>query len=391
MQKTYLYTGLAAGVLLLLIILRGPSETKDQQKDSILWEEDWQVIEYYPGDAAGDSDAPAIRFVREPGLLADEYFVEAPGVNSDLKRVPDPEAGQFIRRRGGATVSNLFRDWRRPKLSGYAELTAERETEFGLDTPEHVLKLYLSPGGEPVVLRGGQKTGGANRMVGSSYGDHSGLVLITGSYLFDRFIQDPFTFREKRILYYPANSFTESISVVNAAGESLSLTQRKGETPDGKPLMIFRREADADGRPAVDLPLNLASPVDAAVKSLMIQNFRDEPLLAKYGGVQELWDAAGKDAAEIKVGIHDGDDYWVKLREVPAAAGDDLVLVRSSATIDGGIDWARRSALENVLKHLPILRGYEPPKPAESQPAAPADGPGSQSGIPFRSAGTEQP
>ena len=154
---------------------------------------------------------------------------------------------------------------------------------------------------------------------------------------------------------------------------------------------MIRREAEADGRPAVDRPRNLASPVDAAVKSLMIQNFRDEPLLAKYGGVQELWDAAGKDAAEIKVGIHDGDDYWVKLREVPAAAGDDLVLVRSSATIDGGIDWARRSALENVLKHLPILRGYEPPKPAESQPAAPADGPGSQSGIPFRSAGTEQP
>lgn len=390
MQKTYLYTGIAAGVLLLLLILWGPSESDDQQRDSILWEENWQVIEYYPGDAAGDSDAPAIRFVREPGLLADDYFVEAPGANSDLKRVPDPDAGQFIRRRGGATVSNLFRDWRRPKLSGYAELTAEREADFGLDAPEHVLKMYKSPGGEPVVLRGGKKTGGANRMVASSYSEHAGLVLITGSYLFDRFIQDPVTFREKRILYYPANSYTESIDVVNSAGESVSLTQRRGETPDGKPLMIFRREAQADGRPAVDLPLNLASPVDAAVKSLMIQNFRDEPLLAKYGDAETLWDAAGQDAAEIKIGIHGGDDYWIKLREVPPATEDDLVLVRSSATIDGGVDWARRSGLENILKHLPILRNYEPPKPAEES-AAPATGSGNQGGIPFRSAGTEQP
>lgn len=402
MQKTYLYTGIAAGVLLLLFILWGPSESEEQQRDSILWLENWEVIEYYPGAPAEDADpqaaaesaafqiadTPSIRFIREPGLLGDEYFVEAPPANSDLTRIPEAKAGAFIRRRGGATVSNLFRDWRRPKLSGYAELSAEREAEFRLDQPEHVLKFYASPGADPIILRGGKKTGGANRMAASNYGDHSELLLIVGSYLFDRFIQDPFTFREKRVLVYPANSFTNSISIVNAEGETLHLTQRRTERPDGGPLMQFRREA-ADGRPAVDLPLNLASPVDGAVKSLMIQNFRDEPLLARYGDPQQLWDAAGKHTARIEIGIEDGEEYWIELREVPAATDDDLVLMRASSTIDQGVDWARRSAMENLLKHVPALRGYEPPK---KQPESPDAGPGSsgsQSGIPFQSAATE--
>ena len=75
MQRFYPHIAAGAGVLILLLILWGPTDGEESARDSIVWQEDWEVIEYYaePGDRY-----PALRLIREPGLVADEFFVEFP-------------------------------------------------------------------------------------------------------------------------------------------------------------------------------------------------------------------------------------------------------------------------------------------------------------------------
>ncbi len=377
MQRFYPHIAAGAGVLILVLILWGPTGGEESSRDSIVWQEDWEVIEYY---ASPDDKYAALRLIREPGLIADEYFVESPATEL-AKAGADESAGdeqdanatdgapEYVRRRGGPTVTNIFRDWRRPKLNAYHQRSPERETEFGLNEPEHIVRFYESSGGDAVELRAGVKSGGANRFVTSSYYDHEGLLLIIGSYLFDKFTQGPFTYREKRILYYPTGSYTGEIRVRNEAGEKLRLTARQEEREQGGPLTLYQRQNEPGSETSVtDIPLNIASPLDAAVKSLMIQRFRDEPEAREFGDAEQLWEQAGKNWAEIDITIAEGDSYWIHLRQAPAVGDEDLVLIRSSVSM--GTDWARRTAVENALRHMQIIGNYIPPEP---EPEIPED------------------
>ncbi|MEQ9365422.1 MAG: hypothetical protein RIF32_14345 [Leptospirales bacterium] len=402
MQRYYPHIAGAAGVLILILILWGPSGGEDSARDSIVWKEDWQVIEYYPNR---DAKYPALRLIREPGLVSDQYFVETPakgpaaattnparhadatvaatngqdatgttsprGSGAAQPAVGDESEPRYVRRRGGPSVTNIFRDWRRPKLNAYHELSPERETEFGLDVPEHVVRFYERPGGAPIELRAGVKSGGANRFAASNYYDHEGLLLIVGSYLFDKFTQGPFTYREKRILYYPTDSFTREIRVKNKDGRTLRLNAKQEPREQGGPLTTYRRHNPADGS-ATEIPLNIASPLDAAVKSMMIDRFRDEDL--RFGDAEALWKQAGENFAEIGVDIHKGDSYWIHFRQAPDVGDEDLILIQSSVSM--GTDVARRSAVENALRHMQIISDYVPPEPqpeVESVPNGDSD------------------
>ncbi|MCR9142611.1 MAG: DUF4340 domain-containing protein [bacterium] len=384
MQRYYPHIAAVAGVLILLLILWGPSDGEDSARDSIVWKEDWQVIEYY---ASADAPHPTLRLIREPGLVSDSYFTESPaavlaandtatdaaieGVTEDDGQSADAKP-EYVRRRGGPSVTNTFRDWRRPKLNAYHRLSPEREAEFGLNEPEHVVRFYERPGGTPVELRAGVKSGGANRFVASTYYDHEDLLLIIGSYLFDKFTQSPFSYREKRILYYPTASFTREIRVTNKDGETLRLNAAQEPREQGAPLTIYRRYNPADDS-STDIPNNIASPLDAAVKSMMIHRFRDEA--AEIGDAEALWEQAGKDFAEVKVDIAKGDSYWMRFRQAPGieATDEDLILIQSSVSI--GTDWARRTAVENALRNMQIISGYVPPEPQpETEASANDDG-----------------
>lgn len=364
-QRFYPYIALAAGALVLLLILWGPVGGGESDRDSIIWQEDWQLIEYYRGSA---SERPALRLIREPGLVADEYFVETlPEADeaSDIDPNPNEKEPEYIRRRGGPSVSNLFRDWRRPKLNAYHELSSERETEFGLDRPEHIVRFYSSPTADPIELRAGKKSGGANRFAASNYHDHKDLLLIVGGYLFDKFTQGSYSYREKRILYYPTGSYTKEIIVRDPEGQPVRVTLEQELRPEGTggPLNIYRRYNVAGAsETTTEIPINIASPLDAAVKSMMIERFRDEPSARSLGDAEDLWNRAEKNFAEVEVEIEKGDQYWIHFRQVPVPDGEDLILVRSSVSI--GTDWARRTAIENALKHVQIIRNYVPPEPA---------------------------
>ena len=379
MQRYYPYIGVAAGALVLLFILWGPVGEGDEQ-ESILWKEDWQVIEYVPGVAPDDTgdeatnaepatatstkvemkNAPTLRVIRVPGLLEDQYFVETPAAAAESS------AQQYVRRRGGPSIANMFREWRRPKLAGYYTSTPERLRDLGLNRPEHIVRFYSSPNGKAVELGAGNKSGGANRFVSSTYADHAGLVLLVGGHLFDKFTQDPFSYRERRILYYPSDSYTKEIRVKDAQGRALRITLNQEAAPSqpqqqAGPRSTYYRHDDATGD-ATEIPLNIASPLDAAVKSMMIQTFRDEPAAERLGDAEKLWQAAGKNYAEVEVQIAKGDQYWLHFREAPGRAeGDDVILMRTS--VSKGTDWARRTAVENALKHVELLRDYTPPEP----------------------------
>ena len=357
MARYYPYIAGVAGLALIALLLFGPSGGEDARKESTLWEETWSVIEYLPG-ISEEADAPNarstvaeepnLRLIREGGLYADDYFVETRNA-----------AGEWVRRRGGPSVSNIFRDWRKPKLNAYYELNPERRTQSELDRPRHVVRFYDSPGGPPAVLRVGKVTGGANRFVESDYDDHEDLLLIMGGYLFDRFTQDPFSYREKRILIYPAGSHTGEIFLEDATGASIRISLTQEEQPEGPPKNVYRRH-DADGK-TVEIPPNVASPLDAAVKSMMIQNFRDEPAAREWGDAEALWQQAGKNYAQVKVQIAGGQSYWLHFREAQTVAVEaDRILMQSSVSM--GTDWARRSAVENALQQMKLLREYEPPK-----------------------------
>jgi hypothetical protein len=380
MARYYPHIGIAAGVLLVLLILVGPiSEGGEGDRDSIVWKEDWQVIEYLPGseqapgptpDAAGYNQQPALRLIREAGLFADRYFVETPG--------PD---GAFVRRRGGPPVVNIFSDWRRPKLEAYYALSPERRVQAGLQSPEMRLRFFESPGDDPVEMQVGTQTGGAKRFVASNYADHSEQLLIVGSFLFDKFQREPFSFREKRILYYPANSYTRDIRLSAAGADGqlrrLRLSQEQSAQPEGGPRIVYTRHLP--GQPSVEIPLNIASPLEAAIKGIMLHRFRDEPEALKWGDADRLWQQAGVDLAEIEVEIEKGESYWIRFRKVPAETADDsspdadrgnpdsndAVLMQSS--VEPGTDWGRLSAVENVLRQLQVLTQYVTPEP-ESAP-----------------------
>ena len=76
-MSTRSYSILASLALLSLVFLLflGPSERKESDKtESNLWNEDWQVIEYY----AENNKGPKLRFIRQSGLWNDIYYLESP-------------------------------------------------------------------------------------------------------------------------------------------------------------------------------------------------------------------------------------------------------------------------------------------------------------------------
>ena len=163
-MSTRSYSILASLTLLILALLLfiGPAMQEDPNEakaKSKLWDEDWQVIEYY----AEGSKEPKLRFIRQSGLWQDLYYIEAPleldqsaaGQNSqELMEAVGQDTEQsgeqntqgsksktaYPKRRGNHFVKNTFSDWRNPNLLAYYKLEAASAKQTSVEKSETKLE-----------------------------------------------------------------------------------------------------------------------------------------------------------------------------------------------------------------------------------------------------------
>lgn len=385
MARYYPWIGIGAGLIFLVLVLYGPLE-EDTDTKGLLWKKDWAVIEY---EEAG---RPPVRLMRQGSLFKDEYFVETLPVH--LQKPGDETAaeasaaqsdnGNYTRRRGGPAVTNLFNDWRAAQLKAYYTVEdAAKLAELGLTEPGATVRLYAAPDAEPVVIKAGTVRAG-NRYVTSTYADHAGLVLLIPDYLITRLQQPAINFREKRLVEFQAKSYTGELEIsgdVDGDGqaESVVIQQEREEREGSSPVIKWFRVRDGE---RVELPLNVASPLDAAVKGVNIDRFRDDPeMLQEAGDAEALWKRS-QPAKELTLRLQltgDGDVTFVtRVRPVPDGVEGEAAGTRAlvQSELEPGTDWTRRANYENTLDRLKQAVKYEPPPenhepPASDKPPAP--------------------
>lgn len=349
MSQRSVYAILASvfAAALVYLIVYGP-DIEEKKDEPHLWKKSWEKIEYRPAvteekPPGSEAAAPAagqtatrtkpITVFRESGFFRDNFFVQGTAL-----------------RRGGYNVTNLFSDWDKPKFQAVYEVPAEKLSSMGFSDKSAKILLYEDKDGEPVTVTVGTKLQSGNTYITASLPEYAGKVILVQSYFVEKFNPSELSFRETRILLYPAESYTDEMLFRIGAGETYQLFQSKVKKEEQDDFTW----KDGDEK---DVPVSMAAPLENFVKQIQIYRFRDDPETAALGDAQKLWDEAGKDELVIELNIKKGDRYTLHLRR-PAKPIDinknGVALVQSS--MDTGTDFVEIRLLDNILRQIENIR-----------------------------------
>lgn len=401
-----------AGVLILSGLILFGTGGEDGTKESTLFKTNWEMIEYVPAadyyseeeptsDGTGDQKlsalppksvlkgkasagakgaAPhspeiqspepepkgrlALKFIRRPGLYRDQFEVLTPWGG-----VP---GAREVRRRGAGTVRNIFTTWGKLIVKGiYSQAEAGDPVRLGLTGGAPRVLLFGSRARAPVTVILGRKRANGQMFIKSDQ-DGESLYLVPAT---EDFRNSYLAYRERRVLTYPAKSYTSRMNVRHA-GQSVLLKQRRVEVKGTEQP----EWTDAVGRTIAN---GRVTGLETGLKQVNISRFPDEPALRGYGDPEELWQQAGEPLV-AEVAIHGGDVIKIEYR-IPrttiSPGGSQLVLLRNS--LDGTVDFADRTqydalarALRDVVAEQKRLDMIEKARanPSQKQPGAKAPG-----------------
>lgn len=275
------------------------------------------------------------RFIRDAGFFTDAYFVES-----------NDSAGNPVRRRGGYTVKNIFSDWSKLRYTALYPVADQDAGKFGPYTD--IIELKRS--GKSTIVRIGKKHTSGNQFIRVEHPDHKNRVYLVQGFLSDRFRANPFSFREKRIVNYPNDSYTEKLGLQMRAGDKMNFRAEK-TMKDNMPIFKWY---DQKG---TELPVNLITPMDNVAKLIEISRFRDEPEVQSYGNPDTLWAQLNADDANIEIKVKGGDSYVIRVRRPNLSITDGtrkLALIQTS--LEPGTDYADLSSLENLERQVQMMR-----------------------------------
>ena len=364
----YAILGGLATITLTLLVLWGPGDEPDES-ESVLWHNDWELIVYHELRAwseEGPPDAtvavrPDLRLIRDPGFFEDDYYVESPAGG----QIGSP----IVRRQGAFSVSNIFGDLRSPKLVSYIEDTAENRERCGLNEPLVRIQLGEDREEEPTVeLTIGGKAPSNNYYALSNVPEHEGLILIVTNALVQSFQRDYDFYREKRLLYYPADSYTESLvftgNIASPDGRFSLRQERVLDEQDHPASIWYARAGHGTER---EVPTHMAAALEGAARQLQIHYFADDPRAAGRPQANEAWQEAPEifqatflilARSQIVIAVR-GD-----LPPAPEAPDpDEVLLIQKDA--EGPVDYVQARMVRDILKHLQTLALYVEQAPAD--------------------------
>ena len=343
------YTSLAICMLALLLafLFLGPGNTSEENNKSLLWRQNWQVIEYYsavqsaalPGkSAAKQKNAQAnatqtnaknashlklqYRFVRKPGLLRDEYFIESHA----LQNVESNSAPEFQRYKGNYKVKNIFANWHNPRTLAYyprpqlkAKTNKSKESDapqqqMGLEKPEYQIRFYRQPDSAAIILNVGNTNEQKRTFVSSSH--EKQLVFMLASHLPNDIIKKAARdFRRRELFEVPRDSYIQKIEIVEPRHKKKYVYTQRQLKSNGKTDWHWQMQS-AERQKIVPFPKYLGSALANSLKWLRISYFNDAPQLQKKPALQKLWQKIKVDTLNIHLQIQPDKRYQIRIRQI---------------------------------------------------------------------------
>lgn len=297
MKSRSLWIFLVALALLLAVVLFEPGTEKE---DDSLWRKDISQISYFKGARKTDS-LPAL-ILRREGLIDEAFFVESPGLY--------PE-----RRRANHTARMVFREWNKPAVKGEYSAQDHRELEAFLPQ-ESEGELEIAEGRSSLRIWFGPKMPAGNMLVEDQ--SEKGRYHVLPAYMLDKLKMDPLQLRERRMLHYPAESYTGSIHLILTESAKVqddrTLTHQREKKEDGGFDDLWETARGP-------IPFNLGNQMDNMVKAIQIDRFADEESV-KSQDLSGLWQKA-TESLRIEVDIAGGKKTVVELRKVGLRLGEE--------------------------------------------------------------------
>ena len=372
--KIYATLGGLAMIVLSLLVLWGPDDDPAED-ESVLWHRDWELIVFEELRATDDQGVPdpganlrpMLRLIRDPGFFEDDYYVESPAGGQT--------GAPILRRQGGFSVSNIFGDLRSPKLVSYIEDTAENRDRSGLNEPIARIGLGDDQDEQPTFqLTIGGKAPSNNYYALSSVPEHEGLILIVTNALVQSFQRDYDFYREKRLLYYPADSYTENLEFsgnIQSPDGLFSLRQERALDEQNHPTSLwYARAGQGTER---EVPTHMAAALEGAARQLQILYFADDPRAFGRVPADEAWNEA-PEIIQASFSIHAGNEIVIQIRgELPPvseiADPDEVLLIRKDR--EGPVDYVDARTVRDLLKHIQTLALYVEQAPADQGESTP--------------------
>ncbi len=375
MRRSVIIAVLAVAVIAGLILF-GPGLEK-KAPETLVFDTKWDLIDYkgvVPAEyekAQADADEKAKKeknynpkdreaqkerekgnilpkkFIREGGFFTDAYFVES-----------NDAAGTAVRRRGGYTVKNIFSDWSKLRYTALYPVAEQDLAKFGPYTDT----IELRKSGKVTVVRLGRKHTSGNQFVRVEDPDHKGRVYLIQGFLSDRFHAPAVSFRDKRIVNYPADSYTEKLGIQMRSGDKMNFRAEKA-MKDNMPIFKWYDHKGAE------LAVNLITPMDNVAKLIEIARFRDEVEVQALGNPDALWSQVNHDDAAIEIKVKGGDSYVIRVRRPNIALTDGtrkLALIQTS--LEPGTDYVDLSSLDNLERQVEMMRMSIAKPPVNSTP-----------------------
>ena len=337
--KKYLWVAMIGLFALVLLVLIDP-QTEQEMEKSRIWDESWQKIEYFKNPS--ESKEPDLRFTRKAGLVRDDFYVSTP-------------ASKAVRR-GNATVRNIFRDWISPELKGIYRVDQKKLAQFSFTPISEEIRLYRSESSAPVVVRLGLKTGSGNRYITTTLPEHGGRVVIIPSHIINKFTYAPDSYRERKIIQFPANSYLSEVYVKDGGGK------------EPREFRIYREKIKKDGErtdvwtaeSGDEIDASIARAIETYAKQLQINHFNDDAKVESPADAVKLWDQIGEDTMLVKIRIKGGEKYSIQVRDTGGkvrSGKQDLALIKSSSEPE--IDYVYANILKNIRSQIDRIRAAQ--------------------------------
>ncbi|MCB1319081.1 MAG: hypothetical protein KDK34_02445, partial [Leptospiraceae bacterium] len=256
-----------------------------------------------------------------------------------------------IRFRGNFNVQNAFTDSRSPKLVAYYSATPEQIVSCGLDTPRARIKFYEAADAKPIIVSVGRLNPTTNNyFVSTTYPELADYILVVPSVWLQKFKYDYLQYRDKRLLEYPTDSYTEAIEIEGEHSPFRIEQERQPSAEENQPPEIkwFYKA----GEQRTEIPNLLGNSVDGMIKQIQITHFADEPEFSELPSVQEQWATAELDYLKISVEITDTDrrEFRIRLAHSGAVVNEQPMMLIQPVGAEH-IHYIQARTIEDLRKH----------------------------------------
>lgn len=345
-RKYHIVAG-ASLLILILAVLFVPGDKDDNE--SHLWEQSWEIIEYYPArQDTSDSpsqekkEEPVLRFVREPHLFESRYYVEG-----------EAKDGNPVYFRAGSKVKNLFHDWSQPEVKGAYQSSMVDLAQKGIKDGSEKILLYRSPGGSPVIVVAGERTGADRFAVVKGDTDTKGDLLVLTGRLFQS-INTELDYRERRLIDFGTGKGMKSIAIESPGNSAFSpiLLEKQERNEEEKKGTYW----EIDGQ---ELKAGNGNALENLLKRMSITVFADDPGLSPDSN-RKIIEESGTKKYIIDIQIDGADDARIVLYEpVQPVTSNNRTLTPVKSDDDRVVNYIDSQILDQLKTTVQRIRESE--------------------------------